>query len=301
MKRRDFIKAAGLLACSSSFGRVGDLFNDNNTLHIFHTNDTHSHIDPFPLSDKRNAGKGGVAKRAYLFNKMRKRYKNTLFFDAGDVFQGTPYFNYYEGKLDYQLMSKLKYSATTLGNHDFDNGVDKLYEAMKFADFEIISSNLDVSASPLKKKVLPYKIYQKAGMKIGVFGLAVNFDGLVTSNNHIGVKYKNPVETAKFYVNKLRNEEKCNIVICLSHLGLDKYAGQIGDIQLVSNLSGIDVVIGGHSHSFLESPLHVTGPNGWKTIVNQVGFAGLFVGHIMLHLDKKLYVKDVVTKNIGVC
>lgn len=301
MRRREFIKAAGLTLCSTAFGRVGDLFNDNNTLHIFHTNDTHSHIEPFPLSDKRNGGKGGVSRRGYLFNQMRKSYKNTLFFDAGDVFQGSPYFNYYEGKLDYQLMSKLKYNAGTLGNHDFDNGVDKLYEAMKYADFDIISSNYDVSNSVLKNKVIPYKIYEKSGIKIGVFGLGIDFEGLVTAKDHLGVIYNDPFETAKKYVDKLRNVEKCNVVICLSHLGLDSYDGGAGDVDLTSTVEGIDVLIGGHSHSFLESPIHVSTPSGWTTIVNQVGFAGLYIGHIMLHLDKKMVVKNTDSQNIGVC
>jgi 5'-nucleotidase len=300
MKRRDFLKIAGLAFCSQPFARVLNLFDNENALHIFHTNDTHSHIDPFPMSDKRNGGKGGIARRATLFNKMRKIYKNTLFFDAGDVFQGTPYFNYYEGKLNYQLMSKLKYTATTLGNHDFDNGVYKLFEAMKYANFDIISSNYNFENSPLKNKVLPYKIYNKAGIKIGVFGLGVDFKGLVTDNNHVGVTYSNPVPVAKLMADKLRNTEKCNVVICLSHLGLEEYEGKPGDISVAQLVDGIDLIIGGHSHSFLDSPLHVTNNSGWTTVINQVGFAGLFVGHIMLDFDRKQYVKNIVGNNIEV-
>jgi len=300
MKRREFLKITGLALCSQAFGRVGNLFDNQNSLHIFHTNDIHAHIDPFPVSDKRNGGKGGVARRSALFNKMRKIYKNTLFFDAGDVFQGTPYFNYYEGKLNYQLMSKLKYTAATLGNHDFDNGVNKLFEAMKYADFDIISSNYDVGDSPLKNKVLPYKIYNKSGIKIGVFGLGVDFAGLVTEDDHMGVKYQDPVKVAKAMVDKLKNIEKCKLVVCLSHLGLEEYEGKPGDITIAELVNGIDVIIGGHSHSFLESPLHITNSSGWTTIVNQVGFAGLYVGHIMLNFDKNKYVKNIVGTNIEV-
>ncbi len=286
MDRRDFFKSIFFLTTVSAFAGPDYLFKKDSAIHIFHTNDVHSHIEPFPLNDKRFPGMGGYAKRQTMLKKFRKKYRDILLFDAGDVFQGTPYYNYYEGKLDYRLMSMLGYNAATLGNHDFDSGTDKLAEAMKYAKFSIISSNLEFTHPILKKKVKPYEIYIRKGKRIGVFGLTVDFKGLVLAENHKGVEYVDPVKTSENMVNFLRNKKGCDIVLCLSHLGINAYKTEIGDIELASQVSGIDVIIGGHSHTFLDGGLNVVSNDGWTTLITQVGFAGVWLGHIIIDFDK---------------
>ncbi|NOY23107.1 MAG: bifunctional metallophosphatase/5'-nucleotidase [Acidobacteria bacterium] len=302
MKRRDFIKGMGLLAGTTAVARPMDwLFPRKNTLHIIHTNDLHSHIDPFPKTDRRYPGMGGYARRATLFKELRNRYQNTLFVDAGDVFQGTPYFNYYEGKLDYELMSKLGYEIGTLGNHDFDNGVDKLLAAMQKCNFAMVNANYAVTNPLLRNRLKPYTIVHRANSKIGVFGLGVTFRGLVTPDHHLGLEYTDPVATAKRTVQQLRDIEHCDMAICLSHLGIDGASGEPGDIQLAEQVEGIDVIIGGHSHTFMDSPMMVSTPSGWTTLIHQVGWAGIWVGHIKVVIGEngKIHHKTAVHYGVG--
>src|SRR6202171_3149234 len=137
---------------------------------ILHTNDTHSQIDPLSENDKQYPGKGGVARRATLVKRVRQENPNTLLIDAGDVFQGTPYFNFYKGEVEYKAMSLIGYDVVTLGNHDFDNGVNGLLAAMKFANFDFVSTNYDVSATPLQARVKPYVVRVLGGVRVGLFG-----------------------------------------------------------------------------------------------------------------------------------
>ena len=302
MKRRDFIKGMGLLAGTTAVARPMDwLFPRENTLHIIHTNDLHSHIEPFPKTDRRYPDMGGYARRATLFKKLRNRYQNTLFVDAGDVFQGTPYFNYYEGKLDYELMSELGYEIGTLGNHDFDNGVDKLLGAMQKCNFKMVNANYDITNPLLRNRVKPTTIVNRAGARIGVFGLGVTFKGLVTPDNHLGLEYGDPVAAAEKTVRHLRDIEHCDVVICLSHLGIDGAGGEPGDIQVAERVSGIDVIVGGHSHTFMDSPMMVSTPAGWTTLIHQVGFASIWVGHIKLVIgeNKKIHHKTAIHYGVG--
>lgn len=287
ISRRDFLKSLAVLGTVSAFAGPDYLFDKKSVIHIFHTNDVHSHIEPFPKDDKRFAGMGGYAKRETLLKQMRKRYGNILLFDAGDVFQGTPYFNYFEGKLDYELMSKLGYNAATLGNHDFDNGTDKLCEALKYAKFPIVCSNLEITHPILRKKVKRHEIFVRKGKKIGVFGLIVDFKGLVTEDNHAGVKYLDPVPVAKESVSLLRDKLGCHAVICISHLGISAYRSDIGDVELAEQVSGIDVIIGGHSHTFLDGGLNVSSKDGWDTLIVQAGFGGIRLGHVVLDFKGK--------------
>ena len=285
--RRDFLKTLAVLGTATAFAGPEYLFDKKSVIHIFHTNDVHSHIEPFPADDKRFAGMGGYAKRETMLKQMRKKYGNILLFDAGDVFQGTPYFNYFEGKLDYELMSKLGYNAVTLGNHDFDNGTEKLCEALKYADFPVVCANLEITHPVLRKKVKPYEIFVRKGRKIGVFGLTVDFKGLVTEDNHKGVKYLSPVPVAEKMVSLLRDKLNCDAVICISHLGITAYRSDIGDVELAEQVSGIDVIIGGHSHTFLDGGLFVTAKDGWDTLITQAGFGGVRLGHIVLDFKGK--------------
>src|ERR1043165_6027820 len=180
---------------------------------ILHTNDTHSQIDPISESDKTWAGKGGVARRATLVKRVRKENPNTLMIDAGDVFQGTPYFNFYKGEVEYKSMSMIGYDVGTLGNHDFDNGVDALAAAMKFANFEFVSTNYDLRGTPLEARVKSYTIRTFGDVRVGLFGLGVSPDNLITPENFKGVKYLDPVRMAGDTVRLLRDREKCQLVV----------------------------------------------------------------------------------------
>src|SRR6185369_15782473 len=182
---------------------------------ILHTNDTHSQIDPLPPND-RNAGKGGVARRATLVKRVRKENPNTLLVDAGDVLQGTPYFNFYKGEVEYKAMSAIGYDAGTLGNHEFDNGIDSLVAALKFAKFDIVSSNYDVKGTALEGLVKRYLVKTVSGIRIGLFGLGISPVSLIDPANFKGVTFIDPITTAREVVNTLRQKEKCALVVCMS-------------------------------------------------------------------------------------
>lgn len=289
MKRRDFIEKTAASTALLSLGLSMSSFTSPDVKHItiLHTNDVHSHIDPFPADDPRNANMGGVSRRAALIDTIRKENPNVLLLDAGDIFQGTPYFNYYGGELEFKLMSMMKYDASTIGNHDFDNGVDGLYAQMPHATFEFISSNYDFKNTAMDGLVKPYKIFNKDGIKIGVFGLGIQLDGLVDKLMYKETVYNDPVETAHDMVRILKKEQKCDLVICLSHLGY-KYrddATKICDLKLAEQTQDIDLIIGGHTHTFLDKPTIVKNKAGQDVLVNQVGCYGINVGRIDFYLD----------------
>lgn len=289
MKRRDFIEKTAASTALLSLGLSMSSFTSPDVKHItiLHTNDVHSHIDPFPADDPRNANMGGVSRRAALIDSIRKENPNVLLLDAGDIFQGTPYFNYYGGELEFKLMSMMKYDASTIGNHDFDNGVDGLYAQMPHAKFEFISSNYDFKNTVMDGLVKPYKIFNKDGIKIGVFGLGIQLEGLVDKLMYKETVYNDPVETAHEMVRILKKEQKCDLVICLSHLGY-KYrddATRICDLKLAEQTQDIDLIIGGHTHTFLDKPTIVKNKAGEDVLVNQVGCYGINVGRIDFYLD----------------
>ena len=249
---------------------------------ILHTNDTHSQIDPLPDYDKQYGGKGGVARRATLVKRVRKENPNTLMIDAGDVFQGTPYFNFYKGEVEYKSMSLIGYDVGTLGNHDFDNGVDALVAAMKFANFEFVSSNYDVRGTPLEQRVKRYTVRTLSGVRVGLFSMGVSTDNLITPGNFKGVKYMDPVTSARDVVGVLRQKEKCQLVVGMSHLGYypNPKGGEIGDTQVASQVDGIDFIASGHTHTFMQKPVITKNPSGANTIIFQVGKSGIYVGRI---------------------
>ncbi len=249
---------------------------------ILHTNDTHSQIDPIPDNDKQWGGKGGVARRATLVKEVRKQNPNTLMVDAGDVFQGTPYFNFYKGEVEYKSMSLIGYDVVTLGNHDFDNGVEALAAAMKFANFAFVSTNYDVRGTPLELRVKPYAVRTLGGVRVGLFGLGISPDNLITPENFKGVKYLDPVRTTRDVVRILRQQEKCQLVVGMSHLGYypNPRGDEIGDTQLAAQVSGIDFIASGHTHTFMEKPYLQKNPEGKDTIIFQVGKSGIYVGRV---------------------
>ena len=253
---------------------------------ILHTNDTHSQIDPLPANDVQYPDKGGVARRATLVKRVRRENPNTLLVDAGDVFQGTPYFNFYKGEVEYKSMSLIGYDVGTLGNHDFDNGVEALATAMKFANFDFVSSNYDVSGTPLASRVKPYVVRVIGGVRVGLFGLGISPDNLITPQNFKGVKYNDPVKAAKEVVATLRRTEACTLVVGMSHLGYYPNAreGEVGDTQVAAQVDGIDFIASGHTHTFMKQPVITKTPSGGNTIIFQVGRSGIYVGRVDLKL-----------------
>ena len=295
MKRRDFIKNT---AASSAFLTLGGLSlssfttTDVKKITILHTNDVHSYIDPFPKDHPRNPNMGGVARRAALIENIRKENQNVVLLDAGDIFQGTPYFNYYGGELEFKLMSMMNYDVATMGNHDFDNGIEGFFAQLPHAKFDFVSSNYDFKNTVLDGYVKPYTILKIDGIKVGVFGLGVELDGLVDKKNYKETVYNDPIEVAKDMAQKLRQELKCDLVICLSHLGF-KYKedpNKVCDIILAKKTKDIDLIIGGHSHTFLDKPVIEINSDGKEVVINQVGCYGLNLGQIDFYLtsDKKI-------------
>lgn len=291
MKRRDFIEktvaSSALLALPSIPLMSFDSPNKIKHLTILHTNDVHSHIDPFPATDAKNPNKGGVSRRSALVESIRKENPNVLLLDAGDIFQGTPYFNYYGGELEFKLMSMMKYDLATMGNHDFDNGIDGFYAQLPNASFEFVSANYDFKNTILNEIVKPYKIFVKDGIKIGVFGLGVQLDGLVDKKNYKETVYKDPVEITQEMTRILKNEKQCDLIICLSHLGYNykNEPNKISDLNLARLTKDIDLIIGGHTHTFLNKPTIVKNLEGNDVLVNQVGCYGINLGRIDFYFD----------------
>lgn len=290
MKRRDFIqKTAATSALLGLGGFSLSSFKSVNTKHltILHTNDVHSYIDPFPANHPKNPNMGGVARRAALIESIRKENPNVLLLDAGDIFQGTPYFNYYGGELEFKLMSMMQYDLATIGNHDFDNGIEGLYAQLPHASFEFVSANYDFKNTIMNGHVKPYKIINKDGIKVGVFGLGVGLDGLVDKKNYKETVYLDPLGVAQDMARILKQEKKCDLVICLSHLGY-KYKDEpekICDTKLATLTKDIDLIIGGHTHTFLDKPTVLKNAVGQDVLVNQVGCYGINLGRIDFYFD----------------
>jgi 5'-nucleotidase len=304
MKRRNFIKntaaTSALLSFSglslSSFSTVRE-----KKITILHTNDVHSHIDPFPENHPRNPSMGGVARRANIIEQIRKEEENVLLLDAGDIFQGTPYFNYYGGELEFKLMSMMKYDLATLGNHDFDNGIDGFFAQLPHANFDFVSANYDFKNTELNGIVKPYKTFIKDGIKIGVFGLGIELEGLVDKKLYKETKYYNPIEVATDITKTLKETEKCDLIICLSHLGFDykNEKDKPSDLKLADATKDIDLIIGGHTHTFLDKPVIKTNKVGKQVVINQVGAYGINLGRIDFYFsDETKYISK--EKNIVV-
>ena len=289
MKRRNFIQQTTATGAFIGLGGLSLSFSENYKKHItiLHTNDVHSHIEPFGPNHPRNANMGGVARRAALVETIRNENPNTLLLDAGDIFQGTPFFNFYGGELEFKLMSKLKYDASTIGNHDFDNGIDGIYAQLPHADFDFISSNYDFSNTVMNEHVLPHRIFKKDGVRIGIFGLGVELKGLVNAHLYKETKYLDPVEIATDMSRILKEDKKCDLVICLSHLGHSYKSDKISDVKLAAATENIDLIIGGHTHTFLDKPEVHTNKSGKKVLINQVGCYGLYLGRIDFYLDRE--------------
>lgn len=291
LHRRTFIKQSALagmaLLPGSTLTHAADFFDTPRRLTILHTNDMHSRIDPFPQDGSRNAGQGGVAGRAQIISRIRSAEENVLLFDAGDIFQGTPYFNIYKGEPEIKAMTAMGYDATTIGNHDFDAGLDNLaLQLHNHARFPMLVSNYNFSGTSMEQLYAPYKIFKRNGLKIGVLGIGIKLEGLVPENLYGATQYIDPVQSANTYAQQLK-DKNCDLVVCLSHLGYKYESNKISDLVLARETKNIDVIIGGHTHTFLDAPDVVKNKAGEDVIINQVGFAGLRLGRLDFVFEKK--------------
>lgn len=246
---------------------------------ILHTNDTHSHIEPFPLTDKYYPGQGGVVNRKAIIDSIRKADKNVLLLDAGDYFQGTPYYNLFKGRIEAEAMDMMHYDAATIGNHEFDYGLDTLKMIFRKMNFPIICCNYDFSGTVLKNMVKPYTIIKKDGIKIGIIGVGVNPEGLIQKDKYKGMIFKPAIETVNHYAELLKKKEKCDIIICLSHIGYNQ------DQVLAQNSTDLDIIIGGHSHTFMKQPDIKKNLKGKDVMVYQTGKNGVNLGKIEVELN----------------
>lgn len=310
MKRRDFVRALGAGGAATLAGwlpgavrpagaaalaipprrdrtphRYGPLVDNGVRLVVLHTNDTHSRMDPFPNDGGPFAGLGGAARRATLIRRVRAENEHVLLLDAGDIFQGTPYFNFFGGELEFRAMTEMGYDVATLGNHDFDNGVDGLVAMLPAAGFEFVSANYDVSGSALDGHVQPYAVREFGGVKVGIFGLGIAFEKLVLASLHEGVRYTDPVAAARTACRELRGQG-CALIICLSHLGyIYSDPERPSDRTLAEAVPEIDLILGGHTHTFLdEAVVFERGRTGF-TLVNQVGWGGMRLGRVDVAFD----------------
>jgi 5'-nucleotidase len=289
MNRRKFLKetafTSGALLASSLIPFDAFAGTENRKLTILHTNDVHSRLEPFPMDGSRNAGMGGVVARAALIKEIRAEVEHVLVLDAGDIFQGTPFFNLYKGEPEIKAMSMMGYDAATIGNHDFDAGMENLATQLNQANFPIIVCNYDFTNTPMEGKTIPYKIFNKGNIKIGVLGIGIEGKGLIPDNLFGNTVYKNPIENANKTAEELK-KKGCDMVICLSHLG-DKYSDdKISDEILAKECFDIDLIIGGHTHRFFTEPRKYTNRRGGDTLVNQVGWAGIQLGRLDYSLGR---------------
>lgn len=288
MKRRKFIQQTSLLAGAALVApTLMSAKKDASTkLVILHTNDTHSNIEPFSSAHPKFPNLGGVAKRATLINQIRSEEANVLLLDAGDIFQGTPYFNKYKGVLEMKVMNEMKYDVVTLGNHDFDIDISGYVQAKKHAAFKVVNCNYQLDKTALKELVTPHTVIKRGGLKIGIVGVGIDLNGLIASEVAQQIPYLDPIDAVQKEVTLLRSKG-CDYIICLSHLGFDyPNENKVSDKVLAQNTTGIDLIIGGHTHTFLGSAIAVKNKSGENTLINQVGYAGLFLGRIDVTFQK---------------
>ncbi|MDL2289898.1 metallophosphatase [Paludibacteraceae bacterium OttesenSCG-928-F17] len=253
---------------------------------ILHTNDTHSQVEPTDANSPKNADMGGYARRMGVIEQIRAEEENVLLLDAGDYWQGTPFFNFYNGRIEIDALNRMKYDAATLGNHEFDNGMDTMAVILSNANFPIISSNYIFESSFLSNLIKPFIILEREGVRIGVMALNINPKGLILQNYYKGMKYLDPISTAIEISGFLKKDLKCDLVICLSHLGVEEEVpNQVTDFDIIKNTQFIDVVIGGHSHKIIENKTEKN-KDGKDVIIAQMGKSGFYLGRIDLLLEK---------------
>ena len=274
INRKAFIKGGLSLSTlgAMSSSPLGVLAKSMETrVTILHTNDWHSRIEPFPMDGGPNQGLGGAAARSALIQAIREESEHVLLLDAGDIFQGTPYYNYFGGELEFKLMTRMGYDCVTPGNHDFDGGIDGLLKQIPNAGFGFVNCNYEWNHPELKRQIQPYRIFTRGTIKIGVLGVGINLEGLVAEKSFGDIQYKDPVNSSNLAAEKLKTEMGCNLIICLSHLGYQYTNEQMSDIVLARNSRHIDLIIGGHTHTFLNKPDIQKNLDGKDVTINQSG------------------------------
>lgn len=288
LNRREFIRtgfvAAGAMAFLPSWALKS---SDTTRLVILHTNDMHCRLDPFPIDHPRYPGKGGMNRISAYARELRKKEPQLLMLDSGDFSQGTPYYNFFGNELVIKMMNEMGYDASTIGNHEFDSGLDKLATALNQSDFPIISSNYDFSATPLNTIVKKNMVLERNGLRIGLYGLGIELQGLVDNNLAGKTIYNDPVQTALEQETYLKEQEDCDFIICLSHLGYEYAQEKLCDKVVATKTSFTDLILGGHTHTFLESPVELPNKRGEQVVINQVGWASLMLGQLVFNFEKR--------------
>ena len=300
MDRRKFLKYSslgGTLLSTGSFSWKHMYDHDLTRLTILHTNDVHSHIDPFPMDGSRNEGAGGVSKRSALINTIRNREQHVLLLDAGDIFQGTPYFNFYEGEIEMKVMSEMGYDAATIGNHDFDSGIDNLKKQLDHASFPLIIGNYDFKNTSMNGHTSPYIIKNYGDIKVGITGVGIELNGLVPKPLYKETVYSDPIAASSKWASHLKNEEKCDYVICISHLGYKYRGNRVSDVVMAKESTDIDLIIGGHTHTFMYEPHIEKNKQGKEVIVTQAGWAGIMLGRLDILFERGDKNKCISCKN----
>jgi 5'-nucleotidase len=262
------------------------LAQETKKLVILHNNDTHSRIEPLPANAPSYADCGGVVRQGACVEEVRNENPNVLLFHCGDFVQGTPYFNMFKGQVEIACMNFMKYDAACLGNHEFDNGLNNLAEMVRAADFPIVATNLDFTGTPLEGLTHKYIIIRRGGLKIGVIGLTVSPEGLIAKDNYGNTKYMDPVQTANETAALLKTTKACDLIVCLSHLGYNANERGLGDLTLARESKNIDVILGGHSHTFLRFADRRPNKEGKEVIVNQVGDRGIYMGRLDVVMEE---------------
>lgn len=281
MKTKKYILTALLIGSACGTSATGE---NEVELRIVHTNDTHSCVMPVSphSSDTALADKGGFVRRAALVRDLRAEDNSLLLFDSGDFSQGSAYYNLYKGEVEVKLMNEMRYDAATIGNHEFDFGLENMARIFRMAGFPIVCANYHVEDTVLEGLVKPYVILERKGVKIGVFGLGTQLEGMVASENYAGVTYEDPVTAANRVADILKNREHCDLVVCLSHLGWQ--IDGIDDSEVIPATRNIDIVLGGHSHTYMERPEVAKNADGEYVYCNQMGKYGRYVGELSLQM-----------------
>ncbi len=267
-------------------------------LTVLHTNDMHSHIEPFPKDHPDHPGEGGMARRAALIDGIRKEVGDLLLLDAGDIFQGTPYFNVFDGELEFKLMSTMGYDAATMGNHDFDKGPEGFDRMLPHADFPFITTNYDLSETPLAGKTHRSELLERKHLRIGIVGAGIELKGLVSPSLIGGVRYLDPIQECEREARSLKKDKSCDMVIALSHLGYRYEQEKVCDEDLARESGHIDLILGGHTHTFFPKAKVYKNQEGKPVIINQVGWAGLRLGRIDLEWRGREGAKRMKTLNL---
>jgi 5'-nucleotidase len=298
ISRRTFIKTAGLAGATAITGitlPLRGMSARSKRITLLHTNDTHSRIDPYPDNDPNYPGMGGYAGRSALINYYRSVDPELILLDAGDIFQGTPYYNMYGGEPELRLMSMMGYDAATIGNHEFDNGLDGLLKVLPYAGFPFVTANLDFSNTILHGKTQAYLILRRNGVKVGIYGLGIDPKGLVSPLLYQDTRYLDPIDVAREIETQLHAKYQCDLIVCLSHLGYSYRHDKVSDVKVAQNTSYTDIIIGGHTHTLLDPPARVSNLKQRDVTIAQTGSGGVRLGMITVEFYDDEEEKNVAT------